>query len=118
MNAQPVQRGILASNLTGEKFMHQPIYKESWRRIEEANRTGFDFLVTDLTVGLTFLQIADVTRSPATRERDLDKALRVYRTVMQLLPRVILLADERAEIDRRLAELRTKLKQAGCRVEA
>jgi hypothetical protein len=90
------------------------VYKESWQRIEQANRIGIDFLVADLDVGLTFLQIADVTRSPATRTRDLDKALQVYRTVKSLLPRLFLSADDGKVINRKLAELRLKLKQAGC----
>jgi hypothetical protein len=94
------------------------VYKESWRRIEQANRIGIDFLVADLNVGLTFLQIADVTRSPATRTRDLDKALQVYRTVKSLLPRLFLSAEDRLIINGKLGELRTKLEQAGFSLDA
>jgi hypothetical protein len=87
---------------------------ETWQRIDDqANRVGIDFLVADLNVGLTFLQIAGVTRIPSTRERDLEKALLVYRTVLSLLPRVNLSADDLDEINNKLAELRTKLEEAG-----
>jgi hypothetical protein len=92
--------------------MHQNI-KESWQHLEQANQIGIDFLVTELSVGLTFLQTADVTGSPVTRARDLEKASHVYRTVVRLLPRVILSADDRAEINEKLAELRRKLEHAG-----
>jgi hypothetical protein len=111
VNAPQVQ---FASDLAKEQRMNTiRVYKESWRRIEQANRIGIDFLVADLNVGLTFLQIADVTRSPATRARDLDKALQVYRTVKSLLPRLFLSAEDGKLINTKLAELRFKLKQAG-----
>jgi hypothetical protein len=98
--------------------MSHDIYKETWRQIEEENQIGIDFLVVELSVGLTFLEVADATRFPATRERDLHKALQVYRTVVGLLPRVFLSADDQAEINGKLAELRSKLERAGQSVQA
>jgi hypothetical protein len=95
-----------------------PIYKETWRQIEQANRIGIEFLVTDLDVGLTFLQTAEITRLVSTRERDLEKALVVYRTVTRLLPRVVLSEDDWTEINEKLEELRTKLENAGCRLDS
>jgi hypothetical protein len=95
-----------------EKCMHQHSYKEGWH-LEQANQIGIDFLVTGLNVGLTFLETADATSSQVTGARDLDKASHVYRTVVRLLRRVNLSADDRAEINGRLSELKKRLQDAG-----
>jgi hypothetical protein len=83
--------------------------KEARRRIDRANQTGIDFLIADLNVGLTYLQIADSTCSAATRARNLEKALQVYRTVVRHLPQVVLSPDDHAEISNKLHELRLRL---------
>jgi hypothetical protein len=101
-----------------EQRMDTRLFKETRRQIERANQSGIDFLIAELNVGLTFLQTADVTGFPTTRERDLEKALLVYRTVVRLLPRVNLSAGDQAEIDGKLGELRAKLEQAGYSVNA
>jgi hypothetical protein len=95
------------------KRMDPYLDKESWRYLEQANRIGIEFLLADLNVGLTFLETAQVTSLAATRTRDLDKALQVYRTVMRHLPRVVLPPDDEAEIASKLEELRSRLEEAG-----
>jgi hypothetical protein len=87
--------------------------QECRRYIEEANQTGLEFLFTDLEVGLTFLQVADTTNSPARRSHDLDQARLAYRTVVQLLPRVVVSPEDQALISPKLEELRSRLERAG-----
>jgi hypothetical protein len=93
--------------------MYHHNYTETWRYLERANRTGIDFLLAELDIGLTFLQIADVTMFPSTRRRDLNNALQVYRTVVRLLPRVILSDDDQSEFNSKLRVLRARLENAG-----
>jgi len=87
--------------------------KESSRLIEQTNRIGVEFLLADLNTGMTFLQIAFVTSSPANRARNLGRACEVYRTVMRLLPRLVLAPDAQLEIDRKLEDLKNSLEEAG-----
>jgi hypothetical protein len=91
--------------------------KKNLRRFEHINQVGIDFLVADLNVGLTFLQIADVTGSRTGRARDFEKALQVYRTVVRFKSRVILSPDDRIEINGKLEELRYRLEKAGVSCE-
>ena len=64
--------------------MSAQLNKRSKRLIDQTNRIGIDFLLSDLNTGLTFLQVAHVTGSPANRSRSFDRAYEVYRTVTRL----------------------------------
>jgi len=88
------------------------------RLIEQSNRIGIEFLLTDLSTGMTFLQIAHVTTSAGGRARNFEKALEVYRTVKRLLPRVVPSTDEQSKIKAMLGDLRSQLLEAGYSCEA
>ena len=81
--------------------------------VEESNRIGTEFLLTDLNTGLIFLQVAQVTSVPAGRARNFEKALEVYRTVTRLLPRVVPSPDQQSKIHAMLGDLKGQLEKAG-----
>jgi UDP-N-acetylglucosamine enolpyruvyl transferase len=86
--------------------------------ISESNRIGVQFLLADLRMALTFLDVALVTATGETHVRNLHHARRVYETVLRLLTRVVPSAEESAELAVRIAELKRRLEDAGCAVES
>jgi hypothetical protein len=96
-----------------ERMNPQQVVCESSRLIEQTNQLGIDFLLTDLDLGLTFLQVARVTHFAESRSRNFDKAYRVYRTVMHLLPRVHPPPDVRLALEKKLEDLKNHLEEAG-----
>ena len=87
---------------------------QSTRQIlEQSQRTAIQFLMADLTVALTFLDVADVTQSEETRRRNRRNALSAYETVLRLLPRVSPTEEERRALDSKIAELRDRLLDLG-----
>lgn len=97
----------------GETQLHAHLDKRSSQLIARTNRIGINFLLAELNAGLTFLQIAPSTDSANGRGRQFDKALKVYFTVVRLLPRVVLTSREEAEIQDKLGELKRQLEGAG-----
>ena len=93
--------------------MRLGLHQKSLRIREESNRIGTEFLLADLDTGLTFVQVACVTGSQASRTRNLGKAFEVYRTVLHLIGRVESSPPERLEIERKLEDLRCRLEKAG-----
>jgi len=84
----------------------------------ESNRIGVQFLLADLEVGITFLDVAKVTRVDATRRRNLRSARAAYETVLRLLPRVMPSEEEQKQLNERLAELKSRLSAAGSETDA
>lgn len=93
--------------------MSAELRKRSACLLDQTNRIGIDFLLADLNTGLTFLQVAHVTSSPANRQRNFDRAYEVYRTVTRLKARVVLTPDAQSEIGKKLADLKNELEKAG-----
>lgn len=81
--------------------------------VEESNRVGVQFLLADLATAVTFLNVADVTQSVESRNRNHQNALSAYQTVMRLLPRVAPSADERDELNGKLDALKSRLAAIG-----
>ncbi|HEY1646975.1 MAG TPA: hypothetical protein VGF96_03260 [Terracidiphilus sp.] len=86
--------------------------------LTQSNRIGVQFLLADLKMALTFLDVALITATGETHTRNLDHARRVYETVLRLLCRVVPSAEESAELAVRIAELKRRLQDAGCSVES
>ncbi len=71
------------------------------------------FLKTDLKVGLTFTKIASQNADPAKRQRNQRKARTAYDTVQRHLRGAHLAEADEAEVQTRIAELRSALLQLG-----
>jgi hypothetical protein len=81
--------------------------------MEESNRIGVQFLIADLGVALTFLDVAETTRSEEVRKRNRDNAHTAYDAVQRFLGRLSPSKEERTELDARLSTLRTRLRELG-----
>ena len=81
--------------------------------LEKSHRIGVEFLLTDMRTGMTFLDIAEVTLSGETQDRNRRNALLVYDTVVRLMPRLSPTAEERCNLEDRLSELRQRLIAVG-----
>lgn len=87
---------------------------QSTRQImKQLNRVAVEFLIADLTVALTFLDVAETTGSEETRKRNHQNALAAHGVVSRLMPRVSPSAAERPTLEARLAELRGRLATLG-----
>lgn len=96
--------------------MHRHLDKKSSYIMARSNRVGIDFLLADLNTGLAVLRIALAT-DPGSRNRQFDNAFKVYRTVVQLLPKFVLAPHEESEIKIKLEDLRGALEGAGFQCE-
>lgn len=77
------------------------------------NRTRIAFLVADVDLGCTYLDIAQVSRIESTVRRNHENARRVYDTVTRLAARVNLDQVERETLETRLAVLSLRLQALG-----
>lgn len=89
------------------------VYKSTRQIVAESNQIGVQFLLADLAVGITFLNVAEVTQIGATRSRNVRSAREAYETVLRLLPRVTPSEDEQALLNAKIAELKQRLMSAG-----
>ena len=90
-----------------------PWKSSRYETIEEANRAGAQFLIADVTVALTFLDIADVTSSEETKTRNRRHARSAYDTVHRLLPRIYPSEEQFAILREKLKTLRNRLVDVG-----
>ena len=82
--------------------------------VEDSHRIGVQFLIADLALALTFLDVAETTRSEAARQRNRENARTAYHTVLHFLPRLSPSEEERGELEAKLAALKTRLLGLGC----
>jgi hypothetical protein len=68
-----------------------------------------DFLLTDLDVALTFMEVAAATRIKETARRNHINARNAYDTVVELLRNCTPNALQRAALDGKLATLKARL---------
>jgi hypothetical protein len=83
---------------------------------DEHDRTdaaATDFLVTDLDLALTFMDIAETTTIEETARRNREKARHAYNTVKGFLSRPTLRHVDRGSIETRLARLKARLDAVG-----
>ncbi len=85
------------------------------RIFHDLNRAGMKFVLTDLDVALTFLDLAEVSHSEATVRRNHTNARIAHDAIERLLPRLTPDAEQRQLIDAKLAALKTRLRAVGCR---
>jgi hypothetical protein len=78
-----------------------------------ANQNGVNFLLTDLDLALTFMDIAEVSRHEETVRRNHNSARKAYDTVVRLLEKLMPDVEQRQVIDANLAVLKARLQAVG-----
>jgi hypothetical protein len=68
-----------------------------------------EFLLTDLDLGLTFLDVAETSRDRETVRRNQRHAKRAYQTVLEFLEKLTLQESDRQMVESKLAVLRSRL---------
>jgi hypothetical protein len=100
---------IQASSMRGEAAVREPIRQT----MEDSQRIGAEFLIADVKVALTFLNVAENTQSEDTRRRNREHAHYGYHTVLRLLPRLSPSAAEWETLQAGLATLKGRLMALG-----
>ncbi|MGA2728852.1 MAG: hypothetical protein ABSE96_13645 [Terracidiphilus sp.] len=98
--------------------MDAAIDKATAHLIAQSNRIGLEFLLADLDLAQTFLNVAEVTVVEDARRRNRENAREAYQTVLRLLPRIVLSLEDREEFNRRLSALKSRLEELGYPVES
>ena len=81
--------------------------------VAESQRIAVQFIIAELNVALTFLDVAETTGIEETRSRNEQHARSAYDTVLRLLPRVSPLEEELPTLHAKLAELRDRIHALG-----
>jgi hypothetical protein len=78
-------------------------------------RSGAEFIMADIELAFTFLEVARTSREPGTAVRNRKNARRAYETVVRLLPRSVggFSVPEQMALHRKLEELKSRLKHLG-----
>ena len=77
------------------------------------NQSGVAFVLTDLDLALTFMDVADASQIEETIRRNHRNARTAYDTVLRLLEKLTPNADQRQAIDEKIASLKTRLQAVG-----
>jgi diketogulonate reductase-like aldo/keto reductase len=81
----------------------------------ELNQSGIEFLLTDLDVGLTFMDVAGVSNNEETVHRNCENARKAYDTVLRLLNNLAPDEKQHEQIEAKLALLKSRLMVVGQR---
>jgi hypothetical protein len=79
----------------------------------ELNAASVKFLLTDLDTALTFMDVADVTGLEETMQRNHANARKAYDTILHLMKKVTMTAQEQEEMHNKLALLKARLVAVG-----
>jgi hypothetical protein len=82
-------------------------------QMKAINQGIIEFLLIDLDVALTFMDVAKTTEFRGTAERNHKNARNAYDTVISKLREVTPTAAQQALLDEKLAVLRTRLEAVG-----
>ena len=74
-----------------------------------ANAVKADLMLIDADMALSFLDLAELTKSSVVRQRQKVRAAEAYRTVMERLPDVTFTKQQKAELDKILKKIRSRL---------
>ena len=86
----------------------------NWQEnFSDLNQSGVSFLLTDLDLAMTFMDVADASRTEETTRRNHTNARTAYDTVLHLLEKLSPNADQRQAIDAKLASLKKRLHAVG-----
>jgi len=79
----------------------------------DANICGFDFLITEIDTGMTFLDVAESSHNDETVRRNHENAVQAYRTVERFRLKVNLDSAHQIALNRKLAVLKKRLEKSG-----
>ena len=82
-------------------------------RFHDLNQTGVEFMLIDLDLAMTFMDVAAVSRLEETKHRNHKNARKAYDAVLHHLEKLKPDAGQRRAIDAKLARLKTRLETAG-----
>jgi hypothetical protein len=77
------------------------------------NQKGVDFVLLDLDVGMTFMDVAEASCVDETTRRNHNNARKAYDAVLRLLDNLTPSLSERQAIDAKLAILKARLQAVG-----
>jgi hypothetical protein len=82
--------------------------------VGDSRRVGAEFIIADLELAFTFLEIARTSSVTETVRRNQGNARTAYHAILRFLPRCLpaLSAAERQTIDDNLRKLKKRLEQA------
>lgn len=81
--------------------------------IEQSNQAGIGFLMVELDLALTFLQVANTTADKETAARNRDNAHLAYKTILGYVGRVRFGAAHQVEFKEKFSDLKNGLIEAG-----
>ncbi len=82
-------------------------------RFHDVNQNGVQFLLIDLDLGLTFMDVAEASCIQETTRRNHNNARKAYDAVLHLLENLRPSVSERQVIDAKLALLKARLRAVG-----
>jgi hypothetical protein len=85
------------------------VTKSTMQIVEESHRIGAQFLIADLALAMTFLDVAEATRSEEVRRRNRENARTAYEAVQRFLPGLTPTDEERAELEAGRSALKNRL---------
>jgi len=97
-------------DLSGTKTEY--LIEQGHRLMDEATRSGLQFLAVDIELAFTMLERASSTRDEAARRRSLANAAEAMRVIPQMLRKLNATPAEREHLLDRLAELQERLEAA------
>jgi hypothetical protein len=77
------------------------------------NQTGVEFVLVDLDVGMTFMDVAEASRGAETTRRNHNNARNAYDAVLRLSAKLKPSPSQRQAIDTKLAVLKARLQAVG-----
>jgi len=82
---------------------------------DRASRSGAEFILVDLKLAFTFLDVASTSQVADTACRNQENARKAYDAIARFLPRSItaLSASERQHVNDKLADLKSRLQELG-----
>jgi hypothetical protein len=83
------------------------------QRSHDLNHTGVEFLLVDLDLALTFVDVAAASHIEETRHRNHHNARTAYDTVLRRLGKLTPDAGQRKAIDAKVADLKKRLQAGG-----
>lgn len=91
----------------------KPTIDELLASRERMNRASAEFLKIDLETALTFVDSSRQTRDAFRKKRNCQAARKAYDTVVRLISRVNLTANDTLVVNRRLELLKAELEDLG-----
>jgi hypothetical protein len=78
-----------------------------------ANASGIEFLKTELRLANTFLDRAETTKVHEHQLQSREDTLKAYRAVLKFLPRLLVSAEEKLDLDTQISALKKRMRLAG-----